>query len=149
MIRVVVDTNVLVRGALSPSGGSAFIVQAFKQRRFVLLTSPRHLQEIFRTLGYPRLRRKYRLSDRVRKRLVAQIAARGLMLSTIGSIALCRDPQDDFLIELALLGRADFVVTEDADLHEDATIVRFLMERGVRLIYAAEFAAVLRREAGE
>lgn len=147
MIRAVVDTNVLVRGALSAGGGSAFIVQALKQRRFELLTSRHHLREVFRTLSYPRLRRKYHLSERLCKRLVAQIAARGIMLSPIGSLALCRDPQDDFLIELALAGRADYLVTEDADFHEDPSLLRFLRERGVRVAHAIEFADALQRKA--
>jgi PIN domain len=33
-----------------------------------------------------------------------------------GRVELCRDPRDDKLLELALAGRADFLLTGDADL---------------------------------
>jgi len=145
MIRAVVDTVVFVRGTLSRTGESAFIIRAFKQRLFLLLTSRQHMQEIFHTLGYPRLRRKYALSDQTRKKIVGQVAARGLMLSLSGALEICRDPDDNYLVEMALLGRANYLVTEDADLHDDPAIVRFLSERGTRLVRAAEFAQVLRQ----
>lgn len=143
MIKAVVDTVVFVRGALSKTGGSAFIIQAFKQRRFLLLTSRAHLEEIFHTLGYPRLRRKYALTDRGCKKLVSQISARGVLLLPKGALEICRDPDDNYLVEMALLGKADYLVTEDADLYDDQAITQFLAERGTRVVQVAEFGKVL------
>ncbi|MBI3760734.1 MAG: putative toxin-antitoxin system toxin component, PIN family [Chloroflexi bacterium] len=122
----------------------SFVVQAFKRRLFLLLTSRSHMEEVFHTLGYPRLRRKYALSDRTCKRIVGQISARGLILSPTGSLEICRDPDDNYLIELALLGRADYLVTEDADLYDDPAVIRFLAERDTRVVRVEEFARVLR-----
>lgn len=143
MIRAVVDTLVFVRGTLSLSGGSASVVKAFKQRRYLLLTSRLHMEEIFHTPGYPRLRRKHALSDRACKKIVGQISSRGALLSPQGVLDHCRDPDDNYLIEMALLGHADYLVTEDADLVEDPAIVRFLGERGVQVVRIAEFVKVL------
>ena len=59
-------------------------------------------------------------------------------------LALCRDPHDDYLLEMALLGRADYLVTEAGDFHDDPNIVQFLEQRGVRLYHLAAFLTVLR-----
>lgn len=143
MIRAVVDAVVFVRGTLSRKGKSAFVIQAFKRREFLLITSRDHIEEVFHTLGYPRLRRKYNLTDRRCKKLAGQIAARGDLLSPAGSIAICRDPDDDYLIEIALLGHADYLVTEDDDLLEDDAVVQFLAECGTKVVRAAEFVKAL------
>jgi putative PIN family toxin of toxin-antitoxin system len=146
MIRAVVDTVIFVRGTLSQTGASAFIVQAAKQRLFDLITSKNHLYEIFRTLGYPRIVRKYKITGKIRKRLVSQIASRGILLSPRGGLQLCRDPHDDYLIELALLGKVEYLVTEDDDLHGDPILVEFLTKRNIRCIHAGEFAQILRQD---
>ncbi|MBI3362071.1 MAG: putative toxin-antitoxin system toxin component, PIN family [Chloroflexi bacterium] len=74
----------------------------------------------------------------------AAVSARGLILSPTGSLEICRDPDDNYLIELALLGRADYLVTEDADLYDDPAVIRFLAERDTRVVRVEEFARVLR-----
>ena len=45
----------------------------------------------------------------------------------------CRDPEDDRILELAVSGRADFVITGDADL--------LAMDpfRGTRIVTPADF----------
>ena len=144
MIRAVVDTVVFVRGTLSSKGKSAFVIQAFKRRKFLLLTSRRHLEEIFHTLGYPRLRRRFKLPDSIRKKVVGKISAGGLLLSPSGSLKICRDPNDNYLIELALLGKADYLVTEDKDFHDDQAIVQFLDIHRIKLVTVSEFTQVLR-----
>jgi predicted nucleic acid-binding protein len=61
-----------------------------------------------------------------------------------GRLALCRDPKDDYLIEMALLGRATHIVSEDDDLHDDPDVVAFLDQRDIRLVRLGEFLAALR-----
>lgn len=68
-------------------------------------------------LGYRRVRGKYRGRDRDRKRLIGQLTFIGEFVEPIGSIQVCRDPTDDYLIEMALLGRATHLVTGDEDFH--------------------------------
>jgi putative PIN family toxin of toxin-antitoxin system len=144
MIRAVVDAGVFIRGTLSQTGGSAFIIQAFKHRDYVLITSRVHMEEIFRTLGSSRLQRHYALPDKLRKRLVGTISALGLVLQPSGALQVCRDPTDDYLIELALLGRADYLITEDADLYADHNVLLFLAQRQIQVLRVAEFVRTLR-----
>ena len=60
-------------------------------------------------------------------------------MEPVPHLALCRDPHEDYLLEMALLGRADYLVTEDGDFHDDPNIVQFLEQRGVRLLHLAAF----------
>jgi predicted nucleic acid-binding protein len=46
-VRVVVDVNLLVRGILSGRGGSAVLIRALKQGRFIPVASRLYLQEIY------------------------------------------------------------------------------------------------------
>jgi predicted nucleic acid-binding protein len=56
---------------------------------------------------------------------------------------MCRDPNDDYLIEMAMLGEAAYLVSEDADLHEDADIVEALQQLGVEVMRVGVFARLL------
>lgn len=143
-IRAVVDVNLLVRGVLSATGGSAQLIQSLKRGGFLPITSRQHLAELHRVLGYPRLLRKHRITVRQRQRLVAQLYHRSVWVEPVGQLALCRDPNDDYLLEMALLGRATHLVSEDADLHDDLDLVLFLSQRGIRLVHLGEFLAAIR-----
>ena len=48
--------------------------------------------------------------------LVALIALRGDLVTPNRSIKVCRDPDDDMVIEAALAGMAEYIVTGDKDL---------------------------------
>jgi putative PIN family toxin of toxin-antitoxin system len=146
MIRAVVDANVLVSGAIVTYGDSAFIVNAIKRRQFLFITCRRKLHETYRVLGYRRVRRKYQVRDRDRKRLVGRLAFIGEFVEPIGEVQICRDPTDNYLIETAILGRATHLVTGDEDFHDDPALLRFLQERGVTAVRPADFVALLREQ---
>ncbi|GAB4528873.1 MAG: hypothetical protein Kow0063_05440 [Anaerolineae bacterium] len=58
-------------------------------------------------------------------------------------MAICRDPSDDYLIEMALLGKASHLVSEDNDLFGDADIVELLRQYDVQLVRVGDFAQAL------
>jgi putative PIN family toxin of toxin-antitoxin system len=135
----VVDVNLLVRGVLSAKGGSRVLLIALKQNRFRIITSRQHLFEIYRVLGYPRLARKWPIARRIRKRLIAQIYRRAIWVDFAESLRLCRDPKDDYLLQMALLGQATHLISEDNDLHQDPIIPIFLSQRGIQLVHLGDF----------
>jgi putative PIN family toxin of toxin-antitoxin system len=144
----VVDVNLLVRGTLSAKGGSRALITAFKRGEYLPITARRHLTKLYRVLGYPRLTRKWPITRRIRRRLVAQLYQRAVWVEPTGDLRLCRDPQDDYLLEMALLGQATHLVSEDDDLHDDPVIPIFLSQRGVQLVRLGEFLAFLRATDG-
>ena len=87
------------------------------------------------------------MTARQRQRLIAQLYSRSVWVEPATHLALCRDPHDDYLLEMVLLGRAGYLVTEDSDLHDDPDIDLFLEQRGVRLVRLGEFLTALRDRA--
>ena len=144
-LKAVVDINVLVRGTLSATGGSALIIEAIKRGRCVLITSRQHLSELYNVLGRPRIAGKYGVTERERRQLVGRLYAGALVVTPADRLSLCRDPKDDYLLEMALLGQATHLVTEDDDLHDDPAIRSLLRDYGVRLVHIAEFLVDLAR----
>lgn len=56
----------------------------------------------------------------------------------------CRDPKDDMIIATAVAARADYLVTTDRDLLDDADLrTRLRDEWNIRVVEPAEFLAAL------
>lgn len=116
MMRAVVDTNILVRAVIKPSGSVGPVLQRLRRRDYLLLISRATLDELVDVLSRPRLRAKYGISDPVLRAVVRLMILRGELVSPQRRIAACRDPKDDKFLEVAVGGRADVVVSGDADL---------------------------------
>jgi putative PIN family toxin of toxin-antitoxin system len=118
MLSVVADANVLISAALarSPNAPSVLILDAAIDGRLELITSPALLREIADVLGRPRLR-KYLTTDEA-LRFVTDLASQTTLLSdpTSPHPAVCRDPDDDYLMALATAHQANVLVTGDDDL---------------------------------
>lgn len=111
-LRVVVDTNIIIRGLLSPSGASALLLEAIRRRRCLLITSRESLSEIHRTLNRPRFVLCYGITAQQRRRVIARLYTLSVFVRPTGQLALCRDPRDDYLIAIALLGQATHLVLD-------------------------------------
>ncbi len=116
MMRAVVDTNILVRAVIKPSGSVGPVLQRLRRRDYLLLISRATLDELVDVLSRPRLRAKYGISDPVLRAVVRLMILRGELVSPQRRITACRDPKDDKFLEVAVGGRADVVVSGDADL---------------------------------
>jgi putative PIN family toxin of toxin-antitoxin system len=118
MLSVVADANVLISAALarSPSAPSVLILDAALDGRLELVTSPALLREIAKVLARPRLR-KYLTTDEA-LRFVTDLASQTTLLSDPAGPppAVCRDPDDDYLVALATAHQANGLVTGDDDL---------------------------------
>lgn len=111
--RVVVDTNVLVSQLVLP-----FSVPDEAVRRAVtrgrLLFSDSTMQEVGDVLSRPKFDRY--ISRENRLRFLSKLCGIGEFVSIIRRVHECRDPRDDKFLEVALNGRADLILTGDADL---------------------------------
>ena len=118
MLRVVLDTNQFVSSVLVRRGLPAQALDAWRRREFLLITSPSIIAEIRSTLSYPRIRRKYPITDIDVERLVTLLEQDALVVP--GEIdvtgAIPADPTDDMVLACAIEGRADLVVSGDHHL---------------------------------
>jgi uncharacterized protein len=111
-MRAVIDTGVLISAAIKAQTAPSVAVHQIMQRD-VLLKSRATEAELMEVIGRPYLARL--IAPRARDRLI-ELMARAELIAVTEHIAVCRDPKDDKFLELAVSGRANFVVTGDADL---------------------------------
>jgi putative PIN family toxin of toxin-antitoxin system len=111
--RVVLDTNVLISAALSPHGKPSACLSWILDNA-TLLTSRELLNELDTRLARPKFS-KY-LGDERRRAFVADLALSSVLVDVRGVIRLCRDPDDDKLLEVTIAGGAHCLVTGDQDL---------------------------------
>jgi uncharacterized protein len=118
VIRVVIDANVLVSAALArdPAAPSLRAFDALLDERIEVVGCPVLLGEVASVLGRDRLRRYLSIDEA--RRFVADLAA---VMSLVADPppphpAVCRDPDDDYLVALARAARVDALVTGDRDL---------------------------------
>ncbi len=112
--RVVLDTNVLISAALTRTGPPRRVVDLVRAENGVLLLSDETFAELrHRILGSKFDRYVGRES---RATFVALLAAVAEWVPIAGARLGCRDPTDDKILETALMGRADHLVTGDGDL---------------------------------
>ena len=111
MLKVVVDTNVLVSALLGSPAASA-LIDVFVAGRFQCILSPTLLAEFTEVLARPRLR----LGVHTVVEILELLTVRSQMVNPVVSVESCRDPKDNMLLECALAGNADVIVTGDTDL---------------------------------
>jgi uncharacterized protein len=111
-MRLVVDTNVFVSAALKENSLPFLVVRWITQHNG-LLKSTATEEELLAVLQRPYLATVTIPSfrDGVMRMLAA---AEPVTISE--RIAACRDPTDDKFLELAVNGRADLIISGDADL---------------------------------
>ncbi len=120
---VVLDTNVVVAGTLSPFGASFQLLELLPQRRFELLLSVPLMLEYEDVLKRDRIRAQHGLSFQEVEAVLNMIAACG----TPQPIFFLwrpqrRDPKDEMVLELAVNGRAEAIVTlNDRDFFPQTT----------------------------
>lgn len=116
-MRVVADTNIFVSAALgrSPESPSVRIIDAALDGRIELVMSPALLEEIADVLSRPRIRKRLSADDA--QLFLADIAAQVVMLADPPDPpTVCRDPDDDYLVALAMSAGAEVLVSGDDDL---------------------------------
>lgn len=111
--RIVADTNCLVSRLLLADSTAAHAVRKAVESS-ILLVSEATMDELADVLGRSKFDRYVSIKDRQQfLRLLGRIAE---FVPIIYAVRDCRDPDDDKLLEVALNGRADVIVSGDRDL---------------------------------
>jgi uncharacterized protein len=136
-MRVVLDTNVLLSALLSPHGLPDTIYRAWQKDRFDLVTSATQIDELRRASRYAKFKdvlQPHRVGTMVNN------MRRSIMLNALPPLSegiKVNDPNDAFLLAMALAGEADYLVTGDyrAGLLQQGSIGR------TRIVTPAIFCA--------
>lgn len=145
-IRTVVDTNIWVSSLLNPFGFPARLRKSFEEGIFNIVISELMLEELSEVLNRPKIKTKYGISEDDIKELLILIEELLILIEErsepvllSGDITICRDKDDNVVIETAIKGQADFLVTRDDDIKFDKAVSSFLKKYGISVISIAKF----------
>ena len=116
--RVVLDTNILLRGLINIHSAAGQVVDACDRRKALLLLSRPVLAEYRAVLTAPEITQRYPelTEEKVEVALRRLTYVADVVRSMRTKFEYSRDPKDEKFIELAIAGGASHIVTGDHDL---------------------------------
>ncbi|MBD1855058.1 MULTISPECIES: putative toxin-antitoxin system toxin component, PIN family [Leptolyngbya] len=111
--RYVFDTNVIVSSLLFKNSNPSKAFRYALQHGEVLL-SLELLEELSDVLGREKFDRF--ITSEERDEFLETFVERATLIEVIERVQECRDPKDDKILELALNGQAEYIVSGDKDL---------------------------------
>ncbi len=142
MLRVVIDTNILVSALLSKRGAPSQLLDAWRERKFLVLTSEAAILEVERVLGELKSTGKYALTDLHITEILNLLRKDALLVpgnaDTKGSIP--NDPDDEKFLSIALDGEAEIIISGDKHLLD---LERF---QNISIQTARQFLDALQKE---
>ena len=138
MLKVVLDTNVIVSGLTASSGNPHDVLETWRRGEIILLTCPAIIQELTEVLTRPFFRDKRHITEEhvARAKRVLEMDA-AMVLPEAHLDIVEDDPDDDRVLEYALEGGADYVVSGD---HHLLDLRRF---RSIPIVTPRQFLAIL------
>lgn len=132
-MRVVLDTNIFISALLLASGHPDAIYRAWLRGRFTLVTCEEQIEDLRAVLERPKV------AERIRPhragRMVNQIRLLAEFAGPLPRVRRSPDPADDYLLALAELARADYLVTGDK-----SGLLALGTHRGTRIVTARQLA---------
>ena len=138
-MRAVLDANVVISGLIRPEGPPGrLLVRLLRDNAFELVASPATLDELRRSLRYPKVRKYLRLPE---KELDLWVDALGTVAVVVeGKVSrrvVTADPADDIYIAAAADGLADYIVSGDHHL------LGLVEHEGIRIVTPRTFLGLL------
>lgn len=137
-MRVVLDTGILIAALITKDTPPDQIYQAWRKRRFELVTSQWQLDEFRRVSRYPKLR-KY-LKPVEAGNLINGLRQQARLLKELPDVDLSEDPDDNPLLAMAIAGEVDYLVSGDK---RDVLALKKVGK--ARIITARRFLTILQK----
>lgn len=97
------------------------------------------IEEIADVLNRPKIKDKYGISESDIRELLVLIEERADHVLLSGDVSICSDKDDDLIIETAVKGKADYLVTGDNDIKLSPDVSAFLKDNNVSVVTTANF----------
>lgn len=110
--RVIIDTNLWISFLLTKDLSKFDSI--ITEQKLTLLFSQELIDELVEVTQRPKFRKYFPL-DEVEE-LLLKIKSRAIFIKVTRIVSDCRDPKDNFLLSLALDGKATHLITGDKDL---------------------------------
>ena len=136
-MNVVLDTNIYVGALITPTGTSGQVVAAWRSLMFEVVTTRHLITELERALTYPQVQRYISLPDAELADLLQRLYGIAIRVEPDTTLDVSRDPDDNFILEAAVAGEVEYLVTNDNDLLSLRTYAE------IEIVTAAQFLGVL------
>ena len=107
LLRVVLDTNVVVSAVLTRGGLESHILRLALNAEIKLYLFPPILREYSEVLA----RAKFRLSKGAQQQIVEGIERAAVVIAPKPHLLVCSDPDDNMFLECSEVAHADYLIT--------------------------------------
>jgi uncharacterized protein len=108
--RVVIDTNLYLSGLFFKGTPGQLLALAFSGELRPII-SPALVDEL-----REKLLGRFRQPQEIADEIIQQLLDESMFVTPDQNLSVCRDPDDDRILECAVEGQADFILTGDKDL---------------------------------
>ena len=141
MLKIVLDTNVLVSALINPHGKPAQIINYVFENKTRLFTSLSIIEELERVLSYPKLMKRHGLEKEELREFVSGLLSIMPLIEEEKTVeAILDDPSDNKYLSCALNAKADFIVSGDVHL------LSLGEYEGIKIVTPAQFLETMERE---
>jgi len=139
-MRITVDTNILI-SATFWKGDSLKIINLVENGVIELFLSQEIIEEFSEVLNYKEIQEKIKNKNLEMKRTVEEIITLSSMVIPKRKVDLVKsDSDDNKIIECALEGRVDYIITNDAHLLDLKEV------EGIKILKPADFLKIVEKE---
>jgi uncharacterized protein len=110
--KIVIDSNVWI--SLCMSKKLEDLEEIIIKKSIILMYSDKLISEITGVISRPKFRKYF--AENISELLIYFFNTYGILIEITSNILICRDPDDNFLLNLAVDGNADYLITDDKDL---------------------------------
>ena len=127
---IVLDSNILISAFISEKGEDAKVVREAKVQELYL--SPFILQEVYTSLHYPRIRKRFDFPDADIDNYIVDLNKASTLIEATIKLNLCPDPKDNPILACAIAANADYLVTRNIKHFPES-------HQGVQIIHPRAF----------
>jgi putative PIN family toxin of toxin-antitoxin system len=110
--RIILDTNLWISFLISNKLNALDFF--LKENKVLFLYSSHLIEEIENVVKRPKFKKYF--SENSLNLMQELFQNYGITINVTSNNSICRDPKDDFLLNLAIDGNADYILTGDKDL---------------------------------